>query len=180
MWYGTVAKALGGLAARPHPEADRRDLRKLADLVEHVKNRMIELEIPDRILAGGKRFAELGDPRIPRVLAPEIIGPQETALEQVVAQPRRLLLVEVRAARLGHHDERTLEQLLVRQTQQDVLVLALRAPAHRQRRQLGETIGEVDVRPGPIDVPAVSVAVARVAKHDPAELEATVVGRVLR
>ena len=72
---------------------------------------MLHRQIDDRYSAARESLANLLFPDFPRVLAPEVIGPQEAALEQIVAEPFRLGGVEEGRAHFGHHDERALEQL---------------------------------------------------------------------
>ena len=54
--------------------ADRRNLRKLTNVVQHVKHRVVHREVDDRI-SGRQHFPHLADPMLPRVLAPEVVGP---------------------------------------------------------------------------------------------------------
>ena len=58
-----------------------------------------------------------------RVLAPEVVRPQEAALEHVVVQLARLVFIEVRAAGLRHHHERAMVEQRVRQPDDHVVVL---------------------------------------------------------
>ena len=73
------------------PGADRRDLRHARNLELRVEERMILAA--DRLIGyspGGSTFDELAGPVLPGVAAPEIVGPEEPALEQVLAQVRPL------------------------------------------------------------------------------------------
>ena len=75
---------------------------------------------------GRKRLRDLSGPVGKRVLAPEVIDPEKAALEQVVAQLRGFGLVEERAARLGHHHERTVIEQRIGQSDHDVVVAVSR------------------------------------------------------
>ena len=75
---------------------------------------MVERELDDRILRRRQHLANLALPDLPRVAAPEIVGPEEAALQQVVAQ----VAPTSSSAKIGgpdfrHHDERALEQLVI-------------------------------------------------------------------
>ena len=103
---GAVAAALRGVPAGAGPEVNRRDLRQLADVVEHVKNRVLHRKILDGELAAWQRLSQLVLPVIPRVFAPEIVGPQKAAVLEIGAQSCGFVLVEIGAARFGKHRER--------------------------------------------------------------------------
>jgi hypothetical protein len=111
---------------------------------------------------------------IPGVFAPEIVGPQKTALQQVLTQPGRLLGGEVRRADLGHHDERTIEQGGVRQIENEVIRLARRIDADDRLGQLRKPDRQVDVGSRIVHRPAAAVAVAAAGKHHAAEVEGSV------
>src|SRR5262245_14537190 len=65
VWLGAVDSALGRSAARRGPEVDRRNLRDRADIVEHVKEVMIEGHIDDREAGGWKGLLDLFRPDVP-------------------------------------------------------------------------------------------------------------------
>src|SRR5262245_45710818 len=71
---------------------------------------MVGWQIEDGEFGCRQRLPQLPYPPAPRVFAPEVIGPEEAALFKVETQLRRFLVVEGGPARLGHHDERTIEQ----------------------------------------------------------------------
>jgi len=87
--FGTALRRV----PRARPVVDRRDLRNPLYLVEHVKHRVRERNVDDLKLR--QRFLDLLVPVVPRNVAPEVISPQETASQEVVAQVRRLIVVEI-------------------------------------------------------------------------------------
>ena len=91
---------------------------------------------------------------VPRALAPEVVGPEKSALEQVLAQVRHLLLVEDQAARLGHHDERAPEERRSVSWQHEVTGFAARRRCSRGSRQLRQAKREVDVGARVVHAPA--------------------------
>src|SRR6267143_5684910 len=95
--HGAVGAALRRAAAGAQPEVDRRDLRQLPNVVKDVKDRMIRRHVGERELTGRQRLPDLVFPVRPRILPPEIVGPQEAAADQVVVQVLRFLVAEIRA-----------------------------------------------------------------------------------
>src|SRR5262249_61992132 len=89
----------------------------------------------------------------------------------------RFVLVEVGAAELRHHHERTVEQLLVEQCDDDVVGIAFLVEMNAGLRQLAEACREVLVRAWIVDEPAAAIAFGAVAKTDAAEAERAVVLR---
>src|SRR6267143_4912612 len=173
--HGAVGAALRRAAAGAQPEVDRRDLRQLPNVVEDMKDRMIRRHVEKWEFPGWQRFPDLIFPVRPRVLPPEIVCPQETAANEVVVQMVRFLVAEVRATRLGHHDERTVIDFRIGQTVDSVVELALSAAADRRDGELGKAEAQVDVGAWIVDEPAVAVAVRRVVEPDAAEHEGAVV-----
>ncbi len=55
---------------------------------------MVGRQIDDGVFVRRKYFVDLSLPEIPGVAAPEIIGPEESALEQVLAQRGNFRVVE--------------------------------------------------------------------------------------
>ena len=51
-----------------------------------VEQRVVRRQLDDRVLVGREHAAQLRFPPLPRVVAPEVVGPEEAALQQVVAQ----------------------------------------------------------------------------------------------
>ena len=173
--YGAVGAALRRAAAGAQPEVDRRDLRQLPDIVEDMKDGMIRRHVEEREFPGWQRLPDLVFPVRPRILPPEIVCPQKTAAHEVVVQMVRFLVAEVRATRLGHHDEWTVIDFRIGQAVDRVIELALGSAADRRDRELGKTEAQVDVSAWVVDEPAIAVAVRRVVEPDAAEHEGAVV-----
>ena len=135
MRRGAERTALRGLsAAQPH--ADRRNLREVLHVVQHVEQRVLERQVDDRIGRRRQRLAHLVLEHLERVVAPEIVSPEKAAAQQVIAQARRLLIVHVERAGLRHHDERALRHLRIGQPQHDVLEVGDRIAADVRCGQL--------------------------------------------
>ena len=141
---------------------------------------MADRHLRQREVRRGQRFPDFVLPVIERVVAPEIIGPQKPAVEQVIAQVRRFFDAEVRAARLRHHEERTVIDLGIGQPVDAVIEVAGQVAADGSGGELGESITEILVGARPVDGPSAAVAVHRVVEHDAAEHERAVVVRVGR
>jgi hypothetical protein len=154
--------------------ADRGDLRHAADIEQRAEQRVIFLEILDRKLRRRQRLAQLIDPRLPRVLTPEIVGPHETALEHVGAQRFGFGGVEIRCADLRHHHHRALEQCLVGEPYNHVIRLLWSREADVGFGELRQADRHVDVGTRKIDAPAAAITAAVAAKRDAAELVQTV------
>ena len=60
------------------------------------------------IFAGRQHLADLADERFPGPRAPEVVDPEEAALQQIVAQALGILGGEAGAARIRRHHERAL------------------------------------------------------------------------
>ncbi len=104
---------------------------------------------------------------------------QESAFEQVLAQPLDFDVGEPRRPRVLHQRERTLKQPIIGQTDDDRIGNPLSAFVREldaDLGQFGEADAEIDVRPRVIGAPTLFFApVAR--KQDAAEVEAAIVGR---
>jgi hypothetical protein len=99
---------------------------------------MVHRQVDDRILRRRQHLRELAHPPFPCIAAPEVVGPQEAAFEQVLAEPRGFLLIEERGSDLGHHDERTPEHRIVGETNEQRVGLAV-LHADVGARQLAQT-----------------------------------------
>ena len=73
-----------------------------------MEQRMIDRQIDDRKRVRRQHLADLVFPHLPGILAPEVVGPEKPAAEEVIAQMRGFVLVKVGVPHLGHHDERAL------------------------------------------------------------------------
>src|SRR5262245_66021410 len=100
---------------------------------------MTERDIDDRILIGGQHLAQLRFPLLPLKRAPEVIGPQEATLQDVLAQPGRLRVVEHGASRRRHDEKGALEQLVARRADEEMIWLP--------------GMVEADLRPRPLRQP---------------------------
>ena len=111
---------------------------------------------------------------LPRVAAPEVVGPEEAALEQVLAQVLGLCRPDVGGADLRHHDERALEDRRIGELHHEVVRLAVGLAADARLGQLREPDRQVDVGARIVDLqppPSPSLALR---EHDPAEVERAV------
>src|SRR5262245_46493267 len=108
--FGAERPTLGGGATRAVPESDRRDLNFFLNVVQRVKDRMLEREIEQRVFARRKRLSQLVRPVLERIVAPKIIRPEKSAPLEIRPQARGLDIVEVRSAGFGHHNERTMRE----------------------------------------------------------------------
>ena len=122
----------------------------------------------------GSDLPKLALPELPRVLPPEIVSPQEAALDEVLTQTRGLVLVEMGRPDLGHHDERTPKEHRIGETNEHVFRVALRISADRRLGQLRQADRQVLVRPRPVHAPVATVTVAIAVKRHPAELKRSV------
>src|SRR5262249_32716447 len=82
VWDRALRSALG-CATASRPEADRRNLWDAVHLIQHVKERVSEGNVDDRILGAWECLADLIGPIGPGTFAPKVIRPQEATLEQV-------------------------------------------------------------------------------------------------
>src|ERR1700704_757471 len=139
------------------------------NVVERVKQGMLERHVDNRISLGWKRLRDFSSPVAEGELAPEIVGPEKAALEHVVAQLPGFGFVEERTARFGHHHERTVIEQRIGQSDDDMLIAVFRVAADGRRGELREPERQVDVGSRVIDAPAVAVAVRGVPKEDAAE-----------
>src|SRR5215813_11330652 len=113
---GTALGCLPGVC----PEIDRGDLRDLPDVVQDVKELMVQRDVDDGIVFGREGLADLIGPPVERAIAPEVVGPEEPALQSVVAERRGFGIIEERTARLSHHDERAAIEQRIRELQDDM------------------------------------------------------------
>src|SRR5262245_1464655 len=153
----TIGAALRG-SPRAEKEIDRGNLRDLLDLELCVEQRMVERQIEDRKFGRWQCLAQLAYPPGPRVLAPEVIRPQEAPLFQVKPQLGSFFVVEAGPAWLGHHDKWTIEQRRIGQLDEQMFRFAGLVLADVRLRQLGEAEREIDIRAWVIHAPAAAVA----------------------
>src|SRR5262245_51847043 len=111
-------------------------------------------------LVTGQDSRELGLPVLERRLPPEIIGPEKTALQEIVAQAKHLRLAELRGARVLDGDEGTPEQLFVVGVHDETIWLTAGLKADARLRQLREADAEVGVGVGIVGPPALAAGLA--------------------
>ncbi len=124
----------------------------------------------------GQHAADLIVELVPGKRAVIVRDEQEDPLQQVLPQARQLDLAEARRARILHEDERTLEERLVGEADDDgvrhfFLAIVRHPDAHLG--QFGEPDTEVDVGARIVRAPALLLA-AVAGEHDAAEVEAAV------
>src|SRR5262245_51174807 len=83
---GAERPTLGGSATRAVPESDRRDLNFGLNVVQRVKDRMLEWQIEQRVFARGERLSQLVRPVLERIVAPKITRPEKSAPPEVRPQ----------------------------------------------------------------------------------------------
>src|SRR4030095_15157291 len=91
------SRAVGAAFRRPpgaEEEIDRRNLRDFLYLELRVEQRMVEGQIENGKFGCRQCLPQLAHPPVPRVLAPEVIGPEEAALFEVKTQLRSFFGVE--------------------------------------------------------------------------------------
>ena len=113
----------------------------MVNIEERVIDGVVLGQIHNGVLRLRKCLPNLVGPPLPRVAAPEIVGPEKPAFQEIDPQLRCLLFAEVRASRLCHHDERTLEELRVCETDNDMSGIAFYVQGHRRLGHLGQPEG---------------------------------------
>src|SRR5262245_35151054 len=156
MRLGAVVAALRRLVRVAPPGLDRRNLRELLDLVLHLHQRMIGGDVADRIFRWRQHTRDLRHPLLPRIGAPEVVHPHESALEEVLAERLDLALVERHGADVLHMQVRTLKQRLVGKPHGEVVGPSAVLHADARARQLGQTNREIQISVGIIGAPALS------------------------
>ena len=136
---------------------------------------MVERDVDDRKFIRRQRLRHLHRPPLPRVAPPEVVRPEEPALAQVLAQLRRLRRREIRAARLGHHHPRTLEEFFFGELQHEPHGISLAHRRDRDARQLRDAQREVLIRARIVDEPPGAIAIRRRVELDPAEAKPAVI-----
>jgi len=97
---------------------------------------MTARQIDDRIIRRRKDFSDLAFPDIPRIRAPEVVDPEEAALQQVRPEPLCIFRAEEQPAHFLHDDDRTLKQFIVSQSNDQMIRLARLIEADRDLREL--------------------------------------------
>ena len=97
---------------------------------------MAARQIDDRVVGRRKHLSNLAFPDIPRVRAPEVVHPEEAALQQVRPELRGILGAEEQPAHFLHDDDRALKQLVVGQSHDEMIRLAGAIEADGDLREL--------------------------------------------
>src|SRR5262245_53961857 len=135
---------------------------------------MVGCQIEDGEFGCRQRFPQLPHPPVPRVLAPEVVSPEEAALFEVETQLRGFFVVEAGSAGFRHHHERTIEQRRIRQLDEQMVRFSGLVLADMGLGELGKAKRKIDVRARVVDAPASAVALEGVAKDDAAEMKTSV------
>src|SRR5207253_2749467 len=106
----------------------------------------------------------------PRIRTPEVVRPQKTALEQVVAKMRRFHSADRRRPDFRHHDERTVEHLGIGELDQQWTRFSADVAAYGGLGQLGQPNRQVDVSARVVHAPVAAAVTAWIAaERDAAE-----------
>src|SRR5678815_4687056 len=105
---GTVAPPLSRIAARTTPRENAGHLLDLGDVEQCVSDGIAWRDVDNRKLRQHTR--DLIGPLIPRRCAPEVVYPEEPALQQVLPQALYFRLRERGSANVRTNQHRTLEQ----------------------------------------------------------------------
>ena len=181
-WLSTIARDVHVALSAPRsdvppPLPSCRLLESAAPILHlelRPEQRVVQRHVDDRILATAGAPCASRAPTTPTRSAPEIVGPEESALQQILAQPFGFLVVEVDAPTSvimmnGHWNSVSSVSRM-----SEVVRVARRRPADRCLGEFGQPDREVDVGARPVHVPVAAVAARIVAEHDPAELEGAV------
>ena len=133
---------------------------------------MVQREVLYRILRRRQHLGDLARPLVPRAGPPEVVDPQESALEQVLAQPLRLYRPQAHRPDVRRHQERTTEHRVVRHSHHPVVGIADLVQVDVRGGHLRQPDHEVDVGERIVGRPAATRTLAPVARvHQPTEGE---------
>src|SRR5262249_15458895 len=96
-----AVNALGSLASTK-PDADRRYLGDAVHVVQRVEERVSPRQVDHWELVRRQRLPNFRLEDVPGVLTPEVIHPEEAALDQIIAQMRGIVLIQEQSADLLH------------------------------------------------------------------------------
>ena len=114
-------------------------------------------------------------PVLPRRRAPEVVHPQEAALEQILAQPQHFDVAEAHRAHVGRHGVGAIEERVVGEPDHVVVGPLAGILADGRPRQLREPDQQVVVAVGIVGLPAGARVLASDALiHDPADRKGAV------
>src|SRR6185369_11454863 len=114
----------------------------------------VQRHVFDGILIGREHLADLRGPMTPRFGAPEVVGPEETALEQVIPQMLSLIVAEADGAGIRGHEERTIEERGIERTYDVEVRPLILVTTHPRLRQLRQARGQIDLGVGIVGLPA--------------------------
>src|SRR5688572_12879881 len=134
---GTVAPPLPRVAAGTAPREDAGHLLDLSDVEQCVSDGIAWRDVDNRKLRQHAR--DLIGPLIPRGCAPEVVHPEEPALQQVLPQALYLRLRERGSTDVRTNQDRTLEQLVVAELHDPVVEIAAAVPADLNLGQFRES-----------------------------------------
>ena len=126
---------------------DGRNLRSFLQVVNTVKNRVLQRQIPRFLI---RKYAfDFTVEVVPLVAAPEVVHHQEPAIEQIAAERDDFLFPKQQLPRFDHVNKRIVEKFQIREPQ-DVAVRV-----DMQRCELLQTIREIQLRIRVVDGPAI-------------------------
>ena len=155
--HRAVGPLLRRVAAAPPPVADVGNLWQLLHDELRLKDRIRRGDFLDRELAGVEHLRQFAGPDDPLLGAPMVVGPEEPALQQILAQPHGLGVGDPPGTDVARHEEGTREQLRVVQAHQ-VMVRFVAAPADPCAGQLREPDAEIALAERVVRAPAAAVS----------------------
>src|SRR4030095_3959835 len=161
---GAPLPPLPRIPAAAAPELNRRNLRKLLHVEERAEHRVVRCDVDQRILGWRKHAIELVQPLVPRRIAPVVVHPEETALEQIGAQPFDLRVGQLRSAPVLDADVWALIQVWIGESNHEGVRFAGRVLTDAHLRQLAKPFREVALRVGIIRRPSLSARFTAVAR----------------
>ena len=119
-----------------------------------MQHRIRERHVDDGIRRRVEHLGNLARPLPPRQRAPEVVHPQEPALEQVGAQAIDFLGPEPERTDIGRHGQRAIEQRVVGQPDDKVVRMPLVVAADARLGELGQPRRQIDFGVGIVRLPA--------------------------
>ena len=106
--FGTI---MSGAYGRPPQMKSRSvDLDFVVQVIHDVKNFVVVLQIFNR--PPGKNHFQPSDERLPFIISMRIVRQQKTASQQILAEPRRLVLRQIPSIAMLHVNPRPVEQFV--------------------------------------------------------------------
>src|SRR5690606_3804819 len=170
-----IRAAFRGTAPRTAPVLDRRNLRQLVGEVERGVDRMVRWDLDDLVL--WQYAADIPRTLTPGAGTPEVVHPQHSPLQEVLAELDDLHFVQSDGSHVGREKEGALEECRVRTANDGVsgsLVIESRDVGEGQFR---ESDHQVLVRHRIVRIPAVAATLpAERGIRQPTEGEAGTLG----